>query len=136
MIKNYLGLLEVLGIYRYNKMGCCANFSIEHEANNLVLDSKNENSVNVSFADLSIGSACDDPIVFLNTEELNFTRSSRLRSTSCNSLRYSNQIESAFLMSAPIYTDRIVSKSMNLRNCETLIEVNSFGYSPYDTRGL
>jgi hypothetical protein len=118
------------------KMGCCASFSIEHEAENLILDSKPENTANVSFADLSIRSDCEDQPVFLNTEELNFTRSSRLRSTSCNSLRYSNQLESAFLMSGPLKSDRIISKSVNLKNCETLLEVNCFAYSPNETSRL
>lgn len=107
-------------------MGCCTTISIEHEVENLTVSSKSDNSANASFVDLSIGSNYDIPpcAQFLSTDELNFTQKSRLRSTSCNSLRQSQSIENAFLMSAPLKTDRTVSSSCNLKN--SLEHVNSF----------
>ena len=81
-------------------MGCCNIVSLDHE----VLHEENiqvsEKTPNMSFADLSIRSKEpeDQCGLVINTEELFSSKQCRLRSTSCNSLRYSNHIENAFLL--------------------------------------
>jgi len=110
-------------------MGCCTTISIEHEAENLTVTSKPDNDSKNSFVDLSISSNYENPVCaqFLSTEELNFTQNTRLRSTSCNSLRHSSNVEIAFLMSAPLKSDRIVSSSCNLKINEFMLDrANSY----------
>ena len=110
-------------------MGCCSFIGIEPTSQDQLRKGEMEISPNISFADMSIGSRhnFDAAVEVMNTDELNFTKSQRLRSTSCNSLRYSTHIESAFLMTTPIAGTSIVSSSCNLKSNETLME-NSMSF--------
>ena len=115
-------------------MGCCSFIGLEPTSQDQLRKDELEISPNISFADMSIGSkhhfdACAE---VMHTDELNFTMSQRLRSTSCNSLRYSTHIESAFLMTTPIMGTSIVSNSCNLKSNETLLE-NSMSFTNLPT---
>ena len=110
-------------------MGCCNIACIEQEDSHENQVTVNENSSNVSFADLSIGSKNNNEEA-INTEELNSTQCYRLRSISCKSLRYSTNIEAAFLMTTPLRAVSIVSKSCNLKSNETMLE-NTLNYASY-----
>ncbi|OMJ84194.1 hypothetical protein SteCoe_14748 [Stentor coeruleus] len=107
-------------------MGCCNFISLEQEVLNEAKLDLQRNSSEISFADLDIGSNEDNEHCkdIVNTEEIIFLSGSRARSTSCNSLRYSNHIEKAFLMTTPIKSCSIVSKSCNLKSNETFLESN------------
>ena len=114
-------------------MGCCSFIGFEHEVLQEERTFNDENSQNISFADLSIGSKEEYKRTgeVLNTDDLNSTNCYRLRSTSCNSLRYSAHLESAFLMTTPIRGTSIVSKSWNLKSNETFLESSlNFTYLP------
>jgi hypothetical protein len=102
------------------KMGCCNFIGIEHDVLYENSGVYLEKASNVSFADLTIRSKDDNDFEkVLNTDDLGLSATYRDRSTSYNSLRYSNQIENAFLMTSPIKAFSFVSKSCNLKSNET-----------------
>ncbi|OMJ76205.1 hypothetical protein SteCoe_24461 [Stentor coeruleus] len=108
-------------------MGCCNFTSLEQEVLNEAKLEMPPNSPDLSFADLDIGSNgenehCKD---LASTEELLFLSGNRNRSTSYNSLRYSNQIEKAFLMTTPLRSAIEVSRSCNLKSNDTFLESTS-----------
>ena len=103
-------------------MGCCNFNAAESEFLNDEKEAKAHNTSSISFADISIGSNDDDRCgEVVITEEFNCT-SRRIRSTSCNSLRQSYNMENEFLMTSPMRGVSLVSKSCNLKSNDTMLE--------------
>jgi hypothetical protein len=93
-------------------MGCCATYTIGLENENNNDSSLSEEFNKVSFEDITIFSDSEqlECIKIVNTEELDWAKSPRIRSTSLASLQHRN-LEFAFILSSSLYTDRPVMKS-------------------------
>lgn len=103
-------------------MGCCNNTCILHEGVNEVR-MESEGDVSVSFADLSISRDEDEISRDASCTEDQFI--SRLRSVSLYSIKYSNQIENAFLINSPIIPAGVASKAWDSKLRDSLISTTS-----------
>lgn len=83
-------------------MGCCS-----FACRNYSQDS--QDLQDDSFADLSIESSGskDKLMQVVQTEDASLSQTCRVRSTSCTSLQYSTQLETAFLFGTPQNSDRL-----------------------------